>query len=65
MVHDDMCDYTSALKEYLKCVEIFEQMKSKNDALLAATYNNIGTTYMHLSNYQEALKYYGKCLMLE
>lgn len=52
MVHDDMCDYTSALKEYLKCVEIFEQMKSKNDALLAATYNNIGTTYMHLSNYQ-------------
>ena len=49
MVYDDMCNYQEALKNYHKCLTIFEKLK--NQGSLAATLNNIGTSYMHLGNY--------------
>ena len=55
-----MGDYDRALIEMNKTVEIYSSI---NDTInLLKTYNNLALIYFHQVEYQEALKYFSKCL---
>jgi len=53
---EDKADYSLALKEHFKALELQEEMN--DDKGIAGSYNNIGLIYSHQGNYPEALKSY-------
>ena len=56
----DICnktaDYHLALRFFQRAIDICKYLWDDNHILLATSYNNIGETYRHLSNYAKSLK---------
>lgn len=52
----------AALSEYFDCLKFYEKFKNQN--MLANLYGNIGFTYFNIKEYDKALKYYEKGLIL-
>jgi two-component sensor histidine kinase len=55
-------NYVEALKHYLECIEIQEQIQ--DSVLLPEAYNNLGSLYHDVSNYKKAEYFYKKSLNL-
>ena len=51
-----------SLEYYLKTLTIRERILGSNNPATAISYNNIGVTYMYMSDYPKALEYYFKAL---
>ncbi len=56
------CDYSLALEQYEKALEIFSQYPKIDNSILSMIYENIATVYDDLSQFDKALIYYKKCL---
>ena len=45
--------------EYMKeSLEVYKKLKSRNDPLLAISYNNIGVSLLEIEKYEEAIEYH-------
>ena len=62
MVYKSQGDYTKALENYFKCLEIEKKTIGENNPAIATTYNNIGLVYDSQGDYTKALENYFKCL---
>lgn len=61
-IQKELGKYDKALESLMNCVRIFEKYNMQNTEKAYIVFNNIGTVYLKLYDYKEALSYFLKAL---